>query len=87
MLPKVAQSPTSDDFVRNPTLSMKPVWPKEIKSLGDYKMVSLLSMICFQYSKRQEIWSRMSREKKQDHRGELAPFYELKPFNAPIRTA
>ena len=79
MLPKVAQSPTNDDFVQNPyhfyetclAIGGKVFWE-------DYKMVSL-----FKYNdvsnilKDRRFGRECPEEKKQDHRKELAPFYEL----------
>ena len=79
MLPKVAQSPTNDDFVQNPYPFYETCLAKGGKVFWeDYKMVSL-----FKYDDVSNILKdrRFGREcpedKKQDHRKELAPFYEL----------
>ena len=79
MLPKVAQSPTNDDFVQNPYPFYETCLAKGGKVFWeDYKMVSL-----FKYDdvsnilKDRRFGRECPEEKKQDHRKELAPFYEL----------
>ena len=79
MLPKVAQSPTNDDFVQNPYPFYETCLAKGGKVFWeDYKMVSL-----FKYEdvsnilKDRRFGRECPEEKKQDHRKELAPFYEL----------
>ena len=79
MLPKVAQSPTNDDFVQNPYPFYETCLAKGGKVFWeDYKMVSL-----FKYDdvsnilKDRRFGRECPEEKKQDHREELAPFYEL----------
>ena len=79
MLPKVAQSPTNDDFVQNPYPFYETCLAKGGKVFWeDYKMVSL-----FKYDdvsnilKDRRFGRECPEEKKQDHRRELAPFYEL----------
>ena len=79
MLPKVAQSPTNDDFVQNPYPFYEICLAKGGKVFWeDYKMVSL-----FKYDdvsnilKDRRFGRECPEEKKQDHRKELAPFYEL----------
>ena len=79
MLPKVAQSPTNDDFVQNPYPFYETCLAKGGKVFWeDYNMVSL-----FKYNdvsnilKDRRFGRECPEEKKQDHRNELAPFYEL----------
>ena len=79
MLPKVAQSPTNDDFVQNPYPFYETCLAKGGKVFWeDYKMVSL-----FKYDdvsnilKDRRFGRECPEEKKQDHPKELAPFYEL----------
>ena len=79
MLPKVAQPPTNDDFVQNPYPFYETCLAKGGKVFWeDYKMVSL-----FKYDdvsnilKDRRFGRECPKEKKQDHRKELAPFYEL----------
>lgn len=79
MLPKVAQSPTNDDFVQNPYPFYETCLAKGGKVFWeDYKMVSL-----FKYDdvsnilKDRRFGRECPEEKKQDHRKELAAFYEL----------
>ena len=79
MLPKVAQSPINDDFVQNPYPFYETCLAKGGKVFWeDYNMVSL-----FKYNDVSNILKdrRFGREcpedKKQGHRKELAPFYEL----------
>ena len=79
MLPKVAQSPTNDDFVQNPYPFYETCLAKGGKVFWeDYNMVSL-----FKYDdvsnilKDRRFGRECPEEKKQDHRKELAPFYEL----------
>ena len=79
MLPKVAQSPTNDDFVQNPYPFYETCLAKGGKVFWeDYNMVSL-----FKYNdvsnilKDRRFGRECPEEKKQDHRKELAPFYEL----------
>lgn len=79
MLPKVAQSPTNDVFVQNPYPFYETCLAKGGKVFWeDYKMVSL-----FKYNdvsnilKDRRFGRECPEEKKQDHRKELAPFYEL----------
>ena len=79
MLPKVAQSPTNDDFVQNPYPFYETCLAKGGKVFWeDYKMVSL-----FKYDdvsnilKDRRFGRECPEEKIQDHRKELAPFYEL----------
>ena len=79
MLPKVAQSPTNDDFVQNPYPFYETCLAKGGKVFWeDYKMVSL-----FKYNdvsnilKDRRFGRECPEEKKQDHRKELAAFYEL----------
>jgi len=79
MLPKVAQSPTNDDFVQNPYPFYETCLAKGGKVFWeDYKMVSL-----FKYDdvsnilKDRRFGRECPEEKKQDHRKELAPFYDL----------
>ena len=79
MLPKVAQSPINDDFVQNPYPFYETCLTKGGKVFWeDYNMVSL-----FKYNDVSNILKdrRFGREcpedKKQGHRKELAPFYEL----------
>ena len=79
MLPKVAQSPTNDDFVQNPYPFYETCLAKGGKVFWeDYKMVSL-----FKYDdvsnilKDRRFGRECPEEKKQDHRKELAPSYEL----------
>ena len=79
MLPKVAQSPTNDDFVQNPYPFYETCLAKGGKVFWeDYKMVSL-----FKYDdvsnilKDRRFGRECPEEKKQDHCKELAPFYEL----------
>ena len=79
MLPKVAQSPTNDDFVQNPYPFYETCLAKGGKVFWeDYNMVSL-----FKYDdvsnilKDKRFGRECPEEKKQDHRKELAPFYEL----------
>ncbi len=79
MLPKVAQSPTNDDFVQNPYPFYETCLAKGGKVFWeDYKMVSL-----FKYDdvsnilKDRRFGRECPEEKKHYHRKELAPFYEL----------
>ena len=79
MLPKVAQSPINDDFVQNPYPFYETCLAKGGKVFWeDYNMVSL-----FKYNDVSNILKdrRFGREcpedKKQFHRKDLAPFYEL----------
>ena len=79
MLPKVAQSPTNDDFVQNPYPFYETCLAKGGKVFWeDYKMVSL-----FKYDDVSNILKdrRFGREcpedKKTSYRKDLAPFYEL----------
>ena len=79
MLPKVAQSPTNDDFVQNPYPFYETCLAKGGKVFWeDYKMVSL-----FKYDdvsnilKDRRFGRECPEEKKQDHRKDLAAFYEL----------
>ena len=79
MLPKVAQSPTNDDFVQNPYPFYETCLAKGGKVFWeDYNMVSL-----FKYNdvsnilKDRRFGRECPEEKKQGHRKELAPFYEL----------
>ena len=79
MLPKVAQSPTNDDFVQNPYPFYETCLAKGGKVFWeDYNMVSL-----FKYNdvsnilKDKRFGRECPEEKKQGHRKELAPFYEL----------
>jgi len=79
MLPKVAQSPTNDDFVQNPYPFYETCLAKGGKVFWeDYNMVSL-----FKYNdvsnilKDKRFGRECPEEKKQDHRKELAPFFEL----------
>ena len=79
MLPKVAQSPINDDFVQNPYPFYETCLAKGGKVFWeDYNMVSL-----FKYNdvsnilKDRRFGRECPEEKKQDHRKELAPFYEL----------
>ena len=79
MLPKVAQSPTNDDFVQNPYLFYETCLAKGGKVFWeDYNMVSF-----FKYNdvsnilKDRRFGRECPEENKQDHRKELAAFYEL----------
>ena len=79
MLPKVAQSPTNDDFVQNPYPFYETCLAKGGKVFWeDYNMVSL-----FKYNdvsnilKDRRFGRECPEEKKQGHSKELAPFYEL----------
>ncbi len=79
MLPKVAQSPTNDDFVQNPYPFYETCLAKGGKVFWeDYNMVSL-----FKYDdvsnilKDRRFGRECPEERKQDHRKELAAFYEL----------
>ncbi len=79
MLPKVAQSPTNDGFVQNPYPFYETCLAKGGKVFWeDYNMVSL-----FKYDdvsnilKDRRFGRECPEEKKQDHRKELAAFYEL----------
>ena len=79
MLPKVAQSPTNDDFVQNPYPFYETCLAKGGKVFWeDYKMVSLFKYYDVSNILKDRRFGReCPEEKKQDHRKELAPFYEL----------